>query len=374
MAEDGGTSAQGQRGAPLVSQFEAVLNALRGELSRRQQTFELDEGSDPRITQGLNWLLDNQDGDGFWGYASPGGTALCVLALGYWRPTPGSAEMTAATKWLCSSAVEGIWETPWDTAVAVRAIHLAGTEANNKVFQDASRQLLDLSPGHREVADRPHHGAQVLNTLADIGADLSYRNDWSDALTESISRDELGTSVRAQIAHALMRSGNVPPEKLSESIELLAGYLSRATLSNATFLEQAHALQALAVAKTHNDLVADNLDKIFVNQRRNGSWYHDPFLTAWALLALFEAKTVTRVVMELPAFNKHVEQARGQVRELAGRERFNAAAAVTFGAAGVTLIWIAVSLSAVTSLVITVLLAVLGAAYAVVRRIMRGQD
>jgi hypothetical protein len=171
-----------------------------------------------------------------------------------------------------------------------------------------------------------------------------------------------------------MRSGNVPPEKLSESIELLAGYLSGATLSNATFLEQAHALQALAVAKTHNDLVADNLDKIFVNQRRNGSWYHDPFLTAWALLALFEAKTVTRVVMELPAFNKHVEQARGQVRELAGRERFNAAAAVALGAAGVTLIWIAVSLSAVTSLVITGLLAVVGAAYAVVRRIMRGQD
>jgi hypothetical protein len=56
------------------------------------------------------------------------------------------------------------------------------------------------------------------------------------------------------------------------------------------------------------------------------------------------------------------------VRELAGRERFNAAAAVTLGAAGVTLIWIAVSLSAVTSLVITVLLAVLGATYAVVRK------
>lgn len=307
---------------------------------------------------------------GFGGYASPGGTALCILALRCWRPTP-SAELIAATDWLCGQAADGLWETYWDTAIAVRAIYLVGADANNKVFRDAKKHLLELDPEDSWVTERPHHGAQVLTALADTGAGVSYRNQWSDALRATTDREELGTSVRAQIVHALMRSGNVPADQLSGSIEPLAHYLTRATLSNATFLDQAHALQALAVAKTHDNIVFENLDKIFVDQRRNGSWYHDPYLTACALLALYEADTVTRVVMELPAFNKQIERARGDVTKLARLERINVAAAVALGAAATGLARVAVSLSAITGLLITGLLTIFGASYAVVKRLLR---
>lgn len=371
MAEDAGEAAEGRRAAPLVNRFNDVLSSLRLELNRRQQTVRLTERSDPRITQALEWLLARQDPDGFWGYASPGGTALCVLALRYWRPTPDSAELIPATDWLCGQAADGLWETYWDTAVAVRAIYLVGADANNKVFKEAKKHLLELDPHDSWVTERPHHAAQVLNALADTGAAVSYRNQWSDVLRAALDRAELGTSVRAQIVHALMRSGNVPADELSRSIDPLAHYLTRATLSNATFLDQVHALQALAVAKTHDNIVFENLDKIFVDQRRNGSWYHDPYLTAWALLALYEAQTVTRVVMELPAFNKEVERARGNVRRLARLERINVAAAVALGAAATGLAWVAVSFSAITGLLITGLLTILGASYAVVKRLFR---
>jgi hypothetical protein len=134
----------------------------------------------------------------------------------------------------------------------VRALYVVGADANNKVFREAEKRLLELDPEGSWVTERPHHGAQVLNTLADIGAGVSHRNRWSDVLRAAIDRKELGTSVRAQVAHALMRSGSVPADQLSDSLERLADYLTRATLSNATFLDQAHALQGLAVAKTHD--------------------------------------------------------------------------------------------------------------------------
>ena len=62
-----------------------MLTHFREDLADRYDTtMTLSEEVEPRVTQALQWLMTVRTDEGFWGYESPGGTALCALAIESW--------------------------------------------------------------------------------------------------------------------------------------------------------------------------------------------------------------------------------------------------------------------------------------------------
>ncbi len=305
----------------LVGSFEEILTRFREDLARRHAaTIILSEASEPRVALALQWLMTVRNQEGYWGYASPGGTALCALAMeSWWGLAQARPQLATTTAWLSRCWEEGTLETPWDTAVVGRVLCLLGGQ--KKAVREIRDRLLEYNV-EDDWSDRPHHAAEILNTLAVIGSDLEVRDAWSAKLRTLLQTEEYVPSVLGQVLYALLVSGNGNPDSLEAPVGRLVRYLESTRISNSEFLNHAHTLRALAATAKYTEVVGLTLDKMFFDARRqDGSWYHEPFLTAWALLALREAKGVRRVVVELPAFNAAVERCIRDVEQLGAPER-----------------------------------------------------
>jgi hypothetical protein len=277
--------------------------------------------TDARVRSALAWLAAVQNETGSWGYDSAGGTALCVLALGEWSSTVSRREsLVKAASWLAQRWRDELVETAWDTAVVGRALLLVG-DSENRTRRDIERWLLECRPSD-DWSDRPHHAAEILNTLAAAGADLTLRDAWVRTIQQLLAEERYAPSVCGQAVFALLSSGGCDLETLEEPIRTLETYLETTRISNSEFLNYVHALRALAATGHHAEIVGVTLDKAFSDAyRRDGSWYHEPFMTAWALLALREAKEVRRVVIEVPALNSLVQHAVRSTQALEEPER-----------------------------------------------------
>jgi len=237
--------------------------------------------------------------------------------------------LNSTTVWLSRCWEEGILETPWDTAIVGRTLYLLGGQ--KKVVREIRDRLLEYNV-EDDWSDRPHHGAEILNTLAVIEADLELRDAWCHKLRMLVQTEEYVPSVLGQMLYALLVSGNGSPGSLEDPIGQLVQYLETTRMSNSEFLNHAHSLRALAATAEYSEVVGITLDKMFFDaHRQDGSWYHEPFLTAWALLALREAQGVRRVVMELPAFNAVVERCIHDVEQLEAPERKERRVSISVG-------------------------------------------
>lgn len=282
---------------------------FRTRLDEHLQVVDLSEGGEHRIGAAVDWLVAVQDPEGFWGYRSPAVTATCCVAIATWRPTRAEALLGRAADWLLDQAVDGRWETVWDSAAAVTAITLAGGLRNDRV-QRAVDRLRSLDPG--ASAGRPHHCAQVLGAAAVLGWSAADKEPWVDCMTTDLDARS-GCYVIGQAAFGLLLAGR-PTSDVAEVLDHLAAYLTETPLSSAALLDHTAALRALAAAGTHTDVVDRSIDELFGSAfRRDGSWYHDPWYTAWALLALHEASSVRRVVVEQPRLNDYLAHAERSV-------------------------------------------------------------
>jgi hypothetical protein len=368
---------------PMVESFSEILFVFRDELAEaHHRTLELSEETEPRVTRSLDWLLATRNPEGDWGYGSPGGTALCCLALHTWRPVAASYSLPGTVDWLTHQSDEGSWETTWDTAISARAIYLLDPR-RSRILRKARECLLAYDPGADWRAN-PHHAAQILSALAVFGESTRHLDPWSDMLRELLNQEDyrmtLEPSVQGQVLHALVVYGDCAPSSVSKTVDSLALYLDSSRMSNAGFLDHVHALQGLAATKSHHDVVGKTLDTLFSDAYRpDGSWYHEPFMTAWALLALKEAHAVERVMLELPALNSYVERCIRSVRDLALQERKDRRLSVSvgfaLGASLTTLVAIEVLYGGesrlITGLVITVLTAIFFSSFRFVRNRFR---
>jgi hypothetical protein len=319
---------------PLAGSFRKVLLHFREELEGRYAIImPLSEEGEPRVSLAIQWLLAVRDEEGFWGYQSAGDTALCALAIESWLglvPTLEQLESTIA--WLARAWEDGLVETAWDTGVAGRILYLLGTR-RLKTIREVQEQLTAFNP-EDDWSGNPHHAAEVLNALAVMEADFELREAWATKLTTLIQTEEYTVSVLGQVVYALLVNGDRSPDSLEDSISKLAHYLENTRMSNAEFLTHVHALRALAATAQYRDVVGLSLDKIFSDAyRQDGSWYHAPGMTAWALLALREAKAVRRVIIELPTFNVLVERTYHEVEALQTQERTERRRTIGVGAA-----------------------------------------
>lgn len=305
--------------SPLTDRFRGVLGGLGDSLAAYHETLDIGEASEPRVSQALDWLVANRADEGYWGYRSTAVTALSAVAIAAWRPSEAGEVLAPTAEWLCTQADDGAWETPWDSAVALVAVYLSGFEGE-PAARRASERMLAVDPSE-DWRGRVHHAAQVLNAHAVLGASQDRRDSWSDALARLVSIDD-GPYVCGQAIHALLVNGRRNPADFREEIEMLGSFLDRTPLSTSAFLDHAAALQALAATEEHSDVVGRTLDKMFAASfRRDGSWYHEPWYTAWALLALREAEGVRRIIVEAPAFNRTIRQAEEAVDAIETAEK-----------------------------------------------------
>jgi hypothetical protein len=296
-----------------------IVRELEVSLAAHHETVAMDEHAEPRVSQAIEWLKASCAAEGYWGHRSVAVTALAVVAIGSWRPGEAHRLLADASSWLCTQATDGAWETPWDSAVALQAIIVAGRE-RDPVARRALERINTLRPAD-EWGGRLHHAAQVLAGLALSGASSEVLEEWSDMLARRISLAD-GPYVCGQVVHALLVSGRRAPDDLGPAIAMLCTYLEQTPLSTSAFLDCAAALRALAVTGRHDDAVGMTLDKMFgACFRRDGSWYHEPWYTSWGLLALREAGGIRRVIIEAPAFRSAIRAAEAQVAELAAEWR-----------------------------------------------------
>ena len=315
-------SQQSDHTPPLIGSFKKVLTHFREDLADRYATtMTLSEEVEPRVTLALQWLMTVRTEEGFWGYQSPGGTALCALAIESWLGIVYTRENLESTaSWLSSRWEDGLLETAWDTGVAGRVLYLLSAR-QHKTTREIQERLLAYDP-EGDWSNNPHHGAEVLNALAIMEADLELRDAWASKLTTLLQTEKYAPSVLGQVVYALLVNGDRSPSTLEGPISTIVQYLENTRMSNAEFLTHVHSLRALAASTQYRDVVGITLDKMFSDAyRQDGSWYHEPFMTAWALLALREAKAVRRVIIELPTFNLLVERCFYEVEALQIPER-----------------------------------------------------
>jgi hypothetical protein len=295
---------------------DAALQRLGDGLSSHLQVVDLTR-DEPRVQDAVSWLLNVRHGEGYWGHRSPAITATCCLAIAEWRPPDAEHVLGLSAEWLLEQADDGRWETLWDSAVALHAVLAAGRSDDPRT-RSALEHLRRSEP--RLATGRPHHAAQVLALAQSARWPSQLHRRWTAQV-----RRELPTRrdpyVAGQAVHALLATGTTPDD-LSVELDALAEYLRSTPLSTAAFLDHAAALRALAASGGHEAVVDETIDEMFGSAwRRDGSWYHDPWYTAWALLALHEVRAVRRVVVEQPRFNAYMADAAAMVEVLRDDEQ-----------------------------------------------------
>jgi hypothetical protein len=292
-----------------------ALHRLRVDLDGHHHVVDLSEHGEQRIRSAIEWLLAVRHPDGYWGYRSPAVTATCTQAIALWRPVEAEALLRPSAEWLLSQAHGGAWETTWDSGAALAAVCAAGLNRDPRA-QEAMTALARLAPA--AVEGCPHHGAQVLNAALLCEWPPPRLQRWADSLIQELD-PRFGPYVLGQATYGLLSVGR-PVADLHDTLDHLAEYLTDTPPSTAAFLDHTSALRALARAGTHPEVVDRSIDNMFSGaHRRDGSWYHEPWYTAWALLALNEANSVRRVVVEQPRLDDYLaraDQAVGTVRDL----------------------------------------------------------
>ena len=275
------------------------VDNLRYQLDHHLRSVDLASGDEPRIEAALQWLLATRSGRGYWGYQSPAVTATNCLAIAAWKPAEATSLIGPSIAWLLEQSDETGWETLWDTAVSLAAITSASQSRSSGV-QELVNRLVDNGPENA----KPHHAAQVLLLGVENRWDLTVQRQWADRVRDTLNQRD-GSYVLGQAVHALIASGDSPSE-LDTELGWLSDYLIDTPLSTSAFLDHASALRALAISGAYSDTVDHTVDEFFGDaHRRDGSWYHEPWYTAWALLALHEVRSVRRYVVEQPAMNRY---------------------------------------------------------------------
>lgn len=276
------------------------------ELEHHRQVVDLRSGDDDRPSKAVDWLLATRNQvDGYWGYRSAAVTATCIVAVAIWRPSPPPPDLQDAGKWLVSQAVDGRWETVWDSGMAMSALEVLGQMRPN-VAGAATKNIYDLHPARESIP--AHHCAQVLLWHLTANAPLSQRQIWIDATLKAL-HPHAGPYVIGQAIHALVVAGvNPANDTITSFVDPLAEHLRQTPLSTSALLDHTAALRALAVVPGHEEVVDLAVDSLFSSAlRSDGSWYHDPWYTAWALLALHEVRSVRRYVVEQPTMHRLME-------------------------------------------------------------------
>lgn len=269
----------------------------------------------------MDWLEAARSPQGYWGVEDVAVTALSMLAVARWRPLDAQKRLAAPAMWLTDQSDHGAWETPWDTAVALQALHAAG-HRSHPTAEAARRHVRSLDTSNEQVwGQGVHHAAQVLRALNVAGADSLELEQWSWCVQRHLSPDQ-DIYVCAQAVYALIESGTVDPDEIRDEIDLLAGYLQHGGRpSEGGLRDYAPAVQALSVIPAYGDLVAETVGSILAAYTDKRAWYRDPRHTAWALIAIHEAGQVAEVVIDKPHFNRAFATAFREIPTEQRRER-----------------------------------------------------
>lgn len=299
-----------------------IVAELEQRLFAKHSVMTLDRVKEPRLWAAVEWIRTMACPEGYWGYASATATCLCSLALALWRDPASDKVLRSACGWLLQTSRSGTWETPWDSAIALRAIELAG-HGNHETALLGKETALNLV--HQGVPLKPHHAAQSLN-LATLVKHES-RGAWTARCREMLHADT-NPYVQGQVIHALI-NGGAYDESLDGPLQMLSTFVQAELPSASTFLSYVVALQALAASHEHEKVVSLALDNIFTDAyRTDGSWYHEPWYTAWALCALHEVKAVRRLVIFSPDLNREFDSAKKQLDDLIHEEEKSVVAEV----------------------------------------------
>lgn len=284
------------------------------ELLRRSVDIDLRTTIDPRVVKAVDWLLTQQNADGSFGAKNPAYTAWVSIAIMEWRSEfARSEEFGRALDFLKGYGPSGRLETLWDTAAAVQLFLKAGR--SDPWAQQALDYLRNVDLSKPPV--RPHHAAQMVAAL--WAADPSdprigvLRDHIEMSLDDQDGSYEVGQAVWACQRGPAMHQG--PARRWRD---YLNGWVTTASVNNSSFVQYCSGLLGLSQYQTDNirTQIANRVDNLFQEgYRQDGSWYHDVWATAWALLTLGGAGYVRRVAVSLPAINLALDSLERRLHE-----------------------------------------------------------
>jgi hypothetical protein len=297
---------------PIALQAAEVVTGLEQHLLMRNTVLALDRINEPRIPAAVDWLRSVINPNGSWGSNSSTATCICALGLTLWKQPGPDPQVEASCGWLLESSRDGSWETPWETAVALRALERAGL-GNHQTAILGKQKLLALNPSEAEL--KPHHRAQVLNLITELRA-YDIREAWISKCDADLPQVD-SPYIVGQIVHALLSANNLSAN-CDAALKQLRDFSLSGPPEAATFLPYVVALQALASSGAeYEETVGIALDHIFTDAHRtDGSWYHDSWYTGWAVCALHDVHAVRRLVIDAPVFGKEFRQVHERLQEL----------------------------------------------------------
>lgn len=307
----------------IVPNFERSLAEFRDQLASHERTVLVDQLD--VIDKGVEWLLRARSAHGFWGVEDVAETSLCCIAIARWRPADAASLLEESGSWLCKEAVDGAWDTAWDSGVAVQAL-MALNRGGEVTTIRALERLQELDESNSSLTSEPHHAAQVLEALRAGGLGGEALHRWSRRIHQSVSgRDEI--YVVSQCVTALLESGTATSRELSEAKSVLKAYLLRqARPSEGELRSFAPAVQALAHVPDCSALVQEKAATIVGAWSDSRAWYKSPRHTSVALLALHAAGSSLEIAIDKPSFNAAFTHAFDELPQELVRERAETAA------------------------------------------------
>jgi len=250
------------------------------------------EGACRRV---IKWVVDRQEADGSWGGIQPPWVysliALSVEGRGLddaviRRGLAGMERFVmhdAAQGWRFQACMSPVWDTAW----AVRALHLAGLDARHPVVQRAVQWMLDEqippgSPGDWRIRVKGvDNGGWAFEFDNDAYPDIDDTTIVVLALLEGGDRAQVDAAVQRAIPWTLaMRSRNGAWAAFDRDNEDTLVYRMPfadfgALIDPPTEDVTAHVLEMLAAVGygDHDPHVAGGLEYLRRTQRPSGAWY-----------------------------------------------------------------------------------------------------
>jgi hypothetical protein len=308
----------------LSLKVRGALLDLRSELARGERVVRVEQL--PQIATSLDWLLHSRRTAGYWGVEDVAVTSLACLAIARWQPAEARTTLAASAQWLSAQAVDGAWETYWDTAVATQAL-LAADQQGTETVQAAVAYMRSLDLEDEQTwAGGVHHAAQILKALADAQAPAEVIDEWTRCVRKHL-KTEAGVYVCSQAIYAMIASGTASPADLTTEIAYVKQYVtSSGRPSEGGLRDYAPAIQALSVTPENKELVLEKGGAILSAYTDGRAWYKEPRQTAWALLALHSANSVTQIVTDRATFNRAFAVAAVDITKGQRRRRVTVAA------------------------------------------------
>ena len=295
--------------------FDKSIN-LKTNLEKYREEVKVFE-TKSNLAKTISWLIEKQKNNGSWGNDSIATTAMTMIALknveqpaifwGYSQKMQDS--FSKAEAFLKEKYIDNKFEDViWDTSLVIRALTVCCSDSREFINSELIPKLIQYKVDKLNAGI--HHLAQKILALSEFGVDNKTLENCIIELQTFLSSNnwkKYSPYVISQCVEVMY----IDEDKfnINEFVNYIIDWLQNNSLDSANFINICSSLISIK-PRLNTELekkLRYTVSSLFGSNcfRYDGSWYHDEYITAYAILAL--AKYEKEILIRVPKIEFNYE-------------------------------------------------------------------